>query len=294
MDACKRLGLYLGAQFRDCRNVVWIDGSDYNGDHHAREPDGSNGIARSRAIADGMREAGATQPRTGDWNADSLSTDLPEFAPIMSVNGVYTYGNHTDCHATWLQARRAWEYAPTIPAFLKESGYEAETIIPSNRDQLRRYQWWALLSGASAGTLYGNRYVWPFQRGRWQHALTMPGALDMQRMGTLMRSLDWASLVPSELSGMRRLVTSDNGAFQPPRADHVAAAATPDGKLLVAYVPPFGEGSQAVSLDAAHMRRARWWDPTTGGFVAAQRSAHYTTPGANASGTNDWVLVLQA
>jgi hypothetical protein len=82
--------------------------------------------------------------------------------------------------------------------------------------------------------------------------------------------------------------------MSPPGGDDAPPAATPDGKLLVAYVPPYGDGPQTASLDAAQMTRARWWDPTTASFVVAQPGADYTTPGANASGTNDWVLVLQA
>jgi hypothetical protein len=48
--------------------------------------------------------------------------------------------------------------------------------------------------------------------------------------------------------------------------------------------------------------RARWWDPTSGNFQDATGGAYslsnsaaavrFTTPGKNAGGANDWVLVI--
>jgi len=68
---------------------------------------------------------------------------------------------------------------------------------------------------------------------------------------------------------MRPLVTAGGG-LSPDSSDYVAAAATPDGTLLVAYVPPAHLGP--IIIDMTGMTgptRARWFDPTTATFVDA-------------------------
>lgn len=302
VDVCYRFGLFLGRRFRDRANVIWIDGSDDNGNDTPHPPDGTSGITRGLAVTRGMRAAGALQMRTGDWRADSLSTDETAFAPFMSLNGVYAYGDKVGFNATYYEARRAYLHRPPLPAFLKETGYEAESIIPGDAPSVRKYEWWCLLSGATAGVVYGHRDIWPFTPGHWRSALKAPGAQDMRRMGALMRSLAWYALVPSELAGMRRLVSSRNGQAWPTIPDYVAAAQTPDGTLLLAYVPPFGAGTQSLTLDLRGMRgaaQAAWWDPTSaqvqgaGGFpIGAEPTL--VTPGRNSEGANDWVLIVRA
>ena len=301
-DVCYGFGEFLGRRFRDRANVIWIDGSDFNGDDRPRAPDGSSGIARGLAIAEGMRAAGALQLRTGDWMADSLSTDQTAFAPLMTVNGIYAYGDKVGFNATYVQARRAYLHQPPLPSFLKESGYEAERLIAGDPASVRKYEWWCLLSGATAGVLYGHGEIWPFPRGHWQAALHAPGGADMQRLGALMRSLDWHALVPSELAGMRRLVVSPNGAATRPRPDYVAAAQTPDGRTLLAYVPPYGLGPQRLTLDLGSMAgesEGVWWDPTSArpqpaGRLARGAQPDLVTPGRNGAGANDWVLTLRS
>jgi len=53
-------------------------------------------------------------------------------------------------------------------------------------------------------------------------------------------------LVPSGLNGMRTSLRLALG--HDPNADYVTAAATPDGKLLVAYIPPAHNGSITVDM----------------------------------------------
>jgi hypothetical protein len=300
--ACEAFGRWLGARERDRANILWLDGSDFNGDEQPRAPDQTSGIARALAVLHGMQAAGAVQLRSGDWNADSLATDQPAFAPFMGVNGIYTYGGPT-IHSTYVESRRGYLHTPTLPAFLKETEYEVAGQEPSHSAAtVRKYEWWSVLSGGTTGLMYGNGDIWPFTPGRWRQALEAPGELDMQRMAGLFATLPWQALVPSELARMRRLVTSENGSQTPPTTSYVAAAQTPDGGLLLAYVPPFATGAQRLSVDLAGMRgvvQARWWDPTSGqatpiGAYPNQGIATFITPGANRSGANDWLLLLQS
>jgi hypothetical protein len=81
----------------------------------------------------------------------------------------------------------------------------------------------------------------------------------------------------------------------------VAAAATPDGKALVAYLPAAGAVNRSITIDMTALggaSTARWFDPTNGTFMdiaggIANTGTHvFTVPRANASGANDWVLVI--
>ena len=98
---------------------------------------------------------------------------------------------------------------------------------------------------------------------------------------------------------MRDLVTRGGSSVR--SSDYVAAAAAPDGSLLVAYTPPDASGS--FDLDLGVMRgpaRGRWFDPASGAYRPIDASLPttgphtFTVPGANASGARDWVLVLES
>ena len=83
----------------------------------------------------------------------------------------------------------------------------------------------------------------------------------------------------------------------------IAAAATPEGDLLVLYVPPAGTASRSFEVDLSRMGgavRARWYDPSTGGSIPVPGTVGsagpygFDTPGVNGSGANDWVLIVEA
>jgi len=77
--------------------------------------------------------------------------------------------------------------------------------------------------------------------------------------------------------------------------------ATPNGALLVAYVPPARTGSITVDMGAmSGPSGARWFNPTNGIYtqvatgLANSGSRAFTPPGNNSAGQRDWVLVLDA
>jgi hypothetical protein len=69
--------------------------------------------------------------------------------------------------------------------------------------------------------------------------------------------------------------------------DYVTAARSPDGRLAVIYLPTQHTISVRRSAMAAGTR-ATWIDPRR----PAPMAAIFTTPGPNAGGDNDWLLVL--
>ncbi|HEV1996292.1 MAG TPA: DUF4038 domain-containing protein [Candidatus Acidoferrum sp.] len=303
---CYNFGLYIGKRYKDRKNILWVIGGDY------LPPTGSEGEARLHKFMEGVKAAGATQLWAGDWNAPCISTDEKAFASAMDVNAVYTLGIPGHTRSTYGEARKAYDYSPTHPAYLKETGYENENWIPGDAASVRMYEYWAILGGSTAGGFFGNRDIWEFAtakwwssfdfgHSRWQEALDSTGSLDMMRLGQLLDAVPWYNLVPSGQSGMKNLVSEGGGTYG--ELDYVTAAATADGKVLLAYIPPTAKGRSSVTVDMRQMRghmRARWFDPTSGKYEEAASYVpkigrmSFATPGKNSGGATDWILVLQA
>ena len=298
---CRSFGRYLGRKFGEKRNVIWVAGGDY------APPPGSEGEARHRAILEGLKEAGASQPWTGHWNVahrGGISTDEALFAPAMDLNGVYQYGTNYE------YALRAYGVVPHRPVFVLEGTYEREH--PGMLQPFRREWWWGMLSGAE-GTVSGNDFVWMSESARgtysadyaaadhtissWAAELESPGTSQMVRLHQLFEGLPWHRLVPAGAGGRPDPVAVG----QRTRTMRIASAATPEGDLLVAYVPPGRKGSRAFALSMGGMSgpaRARWFDPITGQFLPAAKDIPnagnfaFRTPGRNGLGDTDWVLVV--
>jgi Protein of unknown function (DUF4038)/Putative collagen-binding domain of a collagenase len=283
-SGCLAYGRFAGRRFGKFDNVLWVQGGD------CMPPPGSALEACALQVMAGIREAGGTALETGHWSPNSTSRDEPAFAQAMQLEAVYQY------LTPYPACRRAYARTPPLPAFLVESGYENETNQGSSAPS-RKYLYWASLA-CTAGFVSGSRPIWLFDEG-WEHALDSPGANDVARLGHLLDTLPWEALVPSGLSGMRTLVTAGGGL--PGGQDEVAAAATPDGRALLAYVPPGdGSGDRSFVVDVRVLSgpaTARWYNPWTGayvpiGLVPTETPRWFTTPGDNGSGYDDWVLVL--
>jgi hypothetical protein len=304
-QVCAAFGRYLGAIFRGKKNLVWLAGGDF------APPPGSEGEARYWELVNGIRQAGASQPWTGHWNLGhrgGLSTDQSRFREAMSLNGVYQYAN------PYRYALRAWEVSPPRPVFLLESTYEHEHP-GGDLQPFRKAWWWTMLSGGS-GTVWSNAFLWLCESSRgtyrmdygdvdhavssWAAELESPGTFEALHLHALFEALPWERLVPAGLStsGPEPIASGQRWGRK-----HLAAAATPEGDLLVVYVPPDGDGPRAFAVDLSRMRSAstgRWYDPSTGAFLplagALPRSAavEVETPGRNGAGANDWVLIVES
>jgi hypothetical protein len=193
-----------------------------------------------------------------------------------------------------------------MPTFLLEEPYDEEGPDGNNvngaaTQPVRRFQWWGWLSGIG-GYISGNGYVWPFNSlpptSDWRLHLNTQGAQDMARLNAFVMSIAWYNLVPSGLNGMKILVTS--GGSDVSFTDYVAAAATHDGTLLVAYVPPAHSGPITIDMTAmSGPTQARWFNPTTAAYADAGVGLQplgtmaFAPPGDNGTGFTDWVLLLE-
>ena len=293
----KAYGAWIANRYKNQKNIVWM----LLGDIGSFTPDEKNAEG---AFIGGLKSVAGQQSihYSAEANSGQNSTDQIDFGDQMTLNGTYSW--------TWSSVsvqklgRLAYSHSPVLPAYLLEEPYDEEgpdgnNVNPSSTQPVRRFQWWGWLS-TIGGYISGNGYVWPFVDPHWQNHLNTQGSRDMQQLNGFVRSISWWNLVPSGLNGMKNLITA--GGSVDSTAYYVSAAATPDGTLLVAYVPPDHSGS--ITVDMTSMKgstQGRWYDPTSGMYTPIVGSPfknkgtlQFSPPGSNSSGKSDWVLVLEA
>jgi len=288
-------GAWAANRYKNQRNLVWLIAGDYG---TVSQPYNSNQRAVEEAFVTGLQSiSGQSSILISAEGADgSVSTDLPNtLAAAISLNGSYSFQGLSAYHG-----RRAYARSPAVPSFQIEEPYDEEGPDgtgknPAATQPTRRFQWWGWLT-TIGGVMHGNGYVIHFSPN-WQNHLATQTTQDMTRMAGFMRSIPWHRLVPSGLGGARTLITA--GGSTSDAADYVAAAVTPDGAWLIAYIPPSHSGSITVDMSAlGGLARARWFDPTSGTYsdvgtmLPNSGGRSFTPPGNNSAGARDWVLVL--
>lgn len=179
-------------------------------------------------------------------------------------------------------------------------------------------KWYRATNDGTSGTLGPSGTGTSISDGSivWSYAATggvsalfnEPPILDFSRMGAFLDTLPWYRLVPSGLGSMPVLINSGGGTYAGwsdggsanGGMDWVVSAATPDGRLLLAYVPDAHSGAFGVNMAAlSGQTRARWFDPSNAALTAIGTfpntgTQSFTPPAANGSGAHDWVLILDA
>ena len=288
---CREFGRYLGGRYGSFDNVLWFHGNDYQ-----NWRDATNDAAVT-AVALGIKEKDARHLHTIELDYEiSGSLDDPRWAPIVDLCASYTY------FPVYAQVLKDYNRSNSVPVCMIESDYEFER--DSTPATLRRLEYWSNLSGAT-GQLYGNGFTWPFKAG-WKANLDTPGAVQMAFVKELFEGRAWFDLVPDQ---KHQVVTAGYGTFDDTAtqgnrfnmtSDYVTAGRTPDGRLVMAYLPTF----RPITVDLKQLRgaaTAQWYDPSSGRYLRIEGSPFgnsekhvFIPPRHNADGDDDWVLVLEA
>ncbi len=283
-------GRYLGTRYRDFDNVLWMSGNDFQSWENPTDDE------VVRAVALGIRDTDDRHIHTVELDfLVSGSLDDPTWAPIIDLNASYTY------YPTYAQVLTDYDRPDAPPTFLVEANYEFEHNAADEGTPaiLRRQEYWTMLSGG-CGQLYGNGWTWPFRDG-WQDHLDTPGSAQMAHVKGLFGPRPWYDLIPDQAHAV---VTAGYGTYADTGSlganDYLTAARTPDGALVLAYLPTI----RTITVDMTKLgsqANASWYDPSSGATVSIAGSPFpnvgsraFTPPGANADGDGDWVLVLEA
>jgi hypothetical protein len=284
-------GQYVGNRYRDFDNIIWMSGNDFQSWRTAADD------AAASAVALGIKDVDSRHLQTVELDfITSSSTDDPTWSPIIALDSAYTY------YPTYAQVLKSYNRAKPLPVFLVEGVYEFESNNQNHEATpatLRRQEYWTNLSGAT-GQVYGNHYTWTFEPG-WKEKLDSPGAVQMAHLRDLFAPRAWYALVPDQThsvvtAGYGTMLASGNV----DDSSYVTAARTPDGALVMAYMP----ASVTVTVDMSKLRgaaRAQFYDPSAGTYAPVAGSPlpnkgtrTFTTPGPNRDGDGDWVLLLEA
>jgi hypothetical protein len=287
-QAMRSYGRYVGRKFRDLPNIVWVLGGDY------------------------------TPPAADRWTVDEVAAGIQETAPKHLMTGHGSPGQSAAVaypDRKWLDINVTYSYEPALhrpvrhdyqqqpvhPLVMLESTYENEHN--ATPDQIRRQAYWAILSGA-CGQFFGNSPIWHFDgpgvapiTKKWLDEMDGQGSRDMAQLRNLFSSLPWHRLAPDTQETVK--VAGDDG-----NLGHATTAITPERDLAITYIPAvpgMAQRSVTVRLDRfAKSVRLRWFDPTSGRYIAvpdvpAKTDGEFScnTPGLNARGAGDWVLVTE-
>lgn len=306
-------GRLIANRYKTRRNIVWMLGGDYGTGEFRFTLDQ---LAVEKAMLMGMQSISGQVSRniSAEWNSNSIYTDQTDLTLRAAGTLEGTYSGSVN-----LYTRNG--YGPfdsdgttshsVMPTFLLEEPYDQEgpdgqNINSAATQPVRRFQWWGWLSGIG-GYVSGNGCVWLFRPSKllsfwfcsdgWQAHLNTQGTQDMARLNAFIRSIAWYNLVPSGLGGMKTIVTG--GGSQPALSDYVAASASPDGTLLVAYIPPDHRGPITIDMTVlSGQTQARWFNPTSAAYTMIGTFANagtqaFAPPRNNGTGFTDWVLLLE-
>jgi hypothetical protein len=271
-EPLREYGRFIGARFADLPNIVWLNGGDFT-----PPPEG---VALVQAIVDGIRENDTTHLHTAHWAPESGASDLD--VDFVDIDNTYTYG---PVHA--LSLTHFERGGP--PRFVIESAYEGDEHHNASNQRIRAQGYESLLTGA-IGYVFGNHYIWQFLP-EWREMLDSVGATGMKNLWALVEDIDLAELQPDVDHSVLIDGQGEIGGWS------YALAAFNDTTIL-AYVPD--QRAITLALEPAWASaQARWYDPTDGTFVPVSswepdEAGHVTveTPGQNAGGDGDWVLVV--
>lgn len=286
-------GAWLADRWKAYPHIIWVMGGDYGTNTNALTTAQRSAVSNVMA---GIKSVAGQQSTlfTAHWDRPCVSTDVTLTAGAFDLN--LSYCGEEVAETT----RRGYAATPAIPAFLGEYFYEGSPFGGSA--PFRKYTYWGFLSGI-AGGFYGNEQLWRFDDGTpgtdWTTLLSTQAKLDASRAFVLLKSRPWHRLKPSGLGGMGTLITAGGGTASPQTTDYVAAACTPEGDLLLAYVPPAHAGSITVDMTKLSApASAKWFDPTNATFSSlgtiANTGTHtFAAPGTNSGGQTDFLLVLE-
>lgn len=288
VEECTSYGRKVAEHFAGAPNILWMAGGDYlperpTGTDIDRCVEGM--LAGIRATGDGRpfaMQLGSAEPMT--------TTDQPFWRDRVDWNFVYTYG------PTYESVERAYRRDPPIPTIFGEGNYERENNTgdeETTNQTLRRQTAWALTSGA-AGDFYGSD-DWQFLPD-WRTRLESPGLADVGHVRDVVAGLPWWQLVPDHTGdfltdGRGEPVTRENRTQDVLANDYATAAVAPDGVAALVYVPT----SRTVTIDTDRLAdgvQATWVDPSSGRERPTDVRRGYRTPGENADGDDDWLLVF--
>jgi hypothetical protein len=240
-DKMKEYGRYLGARYKNFKNIIWVHGGDANANDHGA-------MDVTQAVVDGIKEVDGDHLHTAHCDRQNSALDCYD-KPWLNINTTYS-----NCSLSASKTKTDYNRARVMPFFFIEGTYEGEGGDPQC---WRSQTYWSILGG-STGHVFGNRPIWLFGSG-WQTALSAVGSQSMSQVGALFASRPWVTLVPDY---NHQVLTAGYGSID--NNSYASAAHTADGNSVIAYMPTTRKVSLDLSKVAGTEAKAWWFNPETG------------------------------
>ena len=302
-------GQWLANRYKNFPNIIWAMGNDFQtwkpgllkGTNDARVAAQHNELIKN--LMQGILSVDSNHIMMTELHyLSSLGSDDPVLQPYNSVRTIYTY------YCTYPKVYEAYNSTPTQPAIWIEGGWENTSTfnMTYSEKNLRQQEWYNFLAGGIGGFMWANDTL---TNGgccaNYVAQLSTTGASQMQVVKNTLTAIPWHKLVPDQshvlvTAGYGTQSTVDSGTDLTclNTTNYVTTAKTSDGRYSVSYAPV--ATTLAVNMaQYATPVRVSWVDPTNGarrplnGGTAYTNSGtrSFTTPGSNAAGATDWVLL---
>jgi Protein of unknown function (DUF4038)/Putative collagen-binding domain of a collagenase len=276
-------GAYLGNRYKNSPNIVWLIGGD-------ADISGLGNAIKSKLndTAVGIRSADTVHLMTAENLRGQSSLDQWSGSSWLNLNGLYNLPSDFPS-----AANANYQRSDFLPIFVIEDYYEGEHSMTALG--LRTEAYWAVLSGAYLGQMFGNNAIWTFGDSfdtmgqTWQSQLNSPGSVQRSLLGKLFRSREHWKMVP-DIS--HSVVTAGYGSG----STLTVTARSSDGQTIVSYIPNGNATTLAVDMTkitSAGGQAVCWWfNPSSG---AATQIGTFPNSGSHSFSppdSNDWVLVI--
>jgi hypothetical protein len=273
--------------------TVWILPGD--GDYRAEKAERWKRIGRA-VFGSTPHAPVSLHPAGKHWNGEEFRDES-----WLDILGYQSGHDDDDGTLDWLISgppSKGWQNAHARPVINLEPPYENHLAyrshLPLSSDTVRRALYWSLLITPTAGVTYGGHGVWGWDDGTgattghsnsgtplpWQRALLMDTAEQVRHLADLFSLIEWWRLIPAP-----ELLTSQPGDVSISR--FIAASKTPEGDLIVVYIPHDRDVTFNPGLFNADLS-GFWFNPRTG----LRQSAIHTDGCFTTPEPGDWVLVL--
>lgn len=302
--AAERYGEWLGNRYKDCPNVIWLNGGDIHGSDHM-EVWLHMGRAIRKAAPDHLmtfHPYGRTD--SSEWFHNEAWLDFNMFQ-----SGHRSYDQMEEDKPDTLVGEDNWRFVQTdwakVPAKPTIDGEPSYEDIPHGlhfldaprwtADDVRRYAYWAVFAGAFGHT-YGHNAVMQFHtedKGvgaygctrSWTDALDDDGAKQMVHLKNLILARPYEERMPD-----RTAICGDPGERYNRLFVNLGTS------HLMAYIYTGRTFNLRLGLFSGKRAAVWWFNPRTGESQSAgevdNTGTHEFRPPAVSAQATDWVLVL--
>ncbi len=298
-----RYAAWLAKRYKDRSNIIWLNGGDVKGSDSTNIwitiGKTINSLDTNHLIT--FHPFGRTASSTWFNNVEWLDFNMFQSGHRRYDQDDTEWGFGQD---NWRYVYHDYALSPARPTIDGEPSYEGipqglhDTTQPYwTADDVRRYAYWSVFSGAF-GFTYGANSVMQFHkpedkrpaygaREYWTEGINLPGAGQMQYLKKLILSHPCLDRVNDQT-----LIAGDNGA----KYDYLVATRGDDYAFIYTYT---GRNIPVqMGIISGKTIKASWYKPADGttiyiGKFENEGKCEFDPPGEPTPG-NDWVLVLDS